>query len=473
PEPTSRWPVIGHLPVLAGPELPHRALAALADKYGAVFSLRLGINSVVVVSSSEIAKELFTTNDTAVISRPAVTASKLFSYNFAMFGLGPYGDYWREMRKITMIELLSTRRMELLRRFRESEVRKSINHLFKVIGDNPEIDLKKWTGDLSLNLMLRIIAGKSSSASDGAVSLKFKTAVRELFHYMGMFVVGDALPFLGWMDIGGHQKEMKRAFGELDGYLQEWLIEHKKNRAEKTEHDFMDVLLSVLDGESLHGYDSDTIIKATSLSMIAGGTDTSTVTATWAIALLLNNRHVLRKAQEELDGVVSKERVVTEGDIGKLVYLQSIVKETMRMYPPAPLLAVREFVRDCDVAGYRVRKGTWLMVNAWKIQNDPSVWPEPTRFEPERFLTAEYRDVDVKGQNFELFPFGSGRRACPGTNLGLQMVHLTLASFLHAFDFSTVGDEPVDMAESFGLTNIKATPLLVVAKPRVSPDVYA
>ncbi|CAI0558468.1 unnamed protein product, partial [Linum tenue] len=232
PEPTSRWPVIGHLPVLAGPELPHRALAALADKYGAVFSLRLGINRVLVVSSSEIAKELFTTNDTAVISRPAVTASKLFSYNFAMFGLGPYGDYWREMRKITMIELLSSRRMELLRRFRESEVRKSINHLFKVIGDNPEIDLKKWI---------------------------------ELFHYMGMFVVGDALPFLGWMDIGGHQKEMKRAFRELDGYLQEWLIEHKKNRAEKTEHDFMDVLLSVLDGESLHGYDSDTIIKATSL----------------------------------------------------------------------------------------------------------------------------------------------------------------------------------------------------------------
>ncbi|CAI0558982.1 unnamed protein product [Linum tenue] len=107
--------------------------------------------------------------------------------------------------------------------------------------------------------------------------------------------------------------------------------------------------------------------------MIAGGTDTTTVTVTWAIALLLNHRHVLRKAQEELDGVVSKERALTEGDIGKLIYLQSIVKETMRMYPPAPLLAVREFVRDCDVAGYRVRKGTWLMVNAWKIQNDPSM----------------------------------------------------------------------------------------------------
>ncbi|CAL1410915.1 unnamed protein product [Linum trigynum] len=471
PEPANPWPIIGHLPVMAGRELPHRALAALADKYGPVFTLRLGINRVLIVSSPEIAKELFTTKDTVALSRPAITATKVFSYDYAVFGMGPHGDYWRETRKISVLELLSARRLELLRHFRESEVQKSINELYNQIGRDPEIDLKKWIGDLSLNLMLKLVAGKSSSVSDSVSFVGFKNCVRELFKYGGTFVVGDALPFLRWMDIGGHEKKMKMVAREMDGYLQQWLDEHKENRGEKkTELDFIDVLLSLLDGQSLHGYDSDTIIKAMSLSMISGGTDTTNVSVVWAMALLLNNRDVLLKAQTELNDVVPRDRSVTEADIGKLVYLQAVVKEAMRMYPAAPLLAAREFITDCHVGGYEVRKGTWLMVNAWRIQNDPAVWPDPTRFDPERFLTSE---IDVKGHHFELFPFGSGRRACPGMNLGLQMVHLSLASFLHAFDFKTVGGEAVDMAESFGMTNMMVAPLKVVASPRLSRDVYA
>ena len=122
--------------------------------------------------------------------------------------------------------------------------------------------------------------------------------------------------------------------------------------------------------------------------MIGGGSDTSTVTLTWAISLLLNNRHVLKKAQDELDIQVGKERIVNESDISKLVYLQAIVKETLRMYPPAPLLAPREFIEDCIIGGYHVPKGTRLITNLWKIQTDPRIWSEPLKFMPERFLTT-------------------------------------------------------------------------------------
>ncbi|BFG17875.1 hypothetical protein CerSpe_041480 [Prunus speciosa] len=231
-------------------------------------------------------------------------------------------------------------------------------------------------------------------------------------------------------------------------------------------------MLSALDGADLGGFDADTVNKATSLNLIAGGSDTTMVTLTWAISLLLNNPHVLKRAQNELDTEIGRQRVVSESDISKLVYLQAIVKETLRLYPAAPLSGPREFTKDCTIGGYHVSKGTRLITNLLKIQTDPRIWPDPFEFKPERFLTT-HKDVDVKGLHFELIPFGSGRRACPGLAFGLQMVQFTLASFVHAFEISNPSSAPIDMTESFGLTNVKATPLQVLIKPRLRSQLYS
>lgn len=192
----------------------------------------------------------------------------------------------------------------------------------------------------------------------------------------------------------------------------------------------------------------------------------------WALSLLLNNRHVLKRAQEELDIHVGREKRVDESDIKNLVYLQAIVKETLRLYPAGPLGGFREFTKDCNVGGYHVPKDTWLIVNMWKLQRDPRVWLDgPLEFRPDRFLNR-HLNVDVKGQDFELIPFGAGRRICPGANFGLHMLHLALANLLQAFEVSTEGDEKVDMSESAGLTNLKATPLDVLVAPRLAPSQY-
>ena len=182
---------------------------------------------------------------------------------------------------------------------------------------------------------------------------------------------------------------------------------------------------------------------------------------------MLNNRDTLKRAQEELDIHVGKERLVNEQDISKLVYIQNIVKETLRLYPPGPLGGLRQFTENCTLGGYHVPKGTRLILNLSKIQKDPRIWSNPTEFQPERFLTT-HKNIDPRGLHFELIPFGAGRRACPGTAFGLQMLHLTLASFLHAFDFSTSSNEPIDMRESLGLTNMKFAPLEVLIFPRLS-----
>ncbi|KDP38426.1 hypothetical protein JCGZ_04351 [Jatropha curcas] len=481
PEAGDSWPIIGHLHLLAGRELPHKVLAALADKYGPIFTIRIGIYPALVVSSWELAKELFTVNDPTVSSRPKLTGAKLLGYNYANFGFSPYGEYWREMRKITALELLSNRKLELLKHIRASEVEGSIKDLYKFwTKDKDErnqvkVEMKRFFNDINMNVILRMVAGKryfgAIAGADVKVAERFQKAMRQFFQLAGVFVLRDALPFLGWLDFGGYEKSMKRTAKEFDSIVGEWLEEHYRKRNTNGEQDFMDILLSVLDGVDLACYDADTVRKATAMTLIAGGTDTTTVTVTWGLALLLNHPIALKKAQEEIDIQVGKERLVNEADMSKLVYLQAIVKEMMRLYPAGPLSGQREFTQACTIGGFHVPKGTRLILNIYKIHRDPRVWSNPKEFEPERFLNT-HKDIDVKGQNFELIPFGAGRRACPGMNFGILMSQLLLASLLQAFEISAPLNAPVDMTESAGLTNSKAAPLGVLVKPRLPAHLY-
>ncbi|XP_019071776.1 cytochrome P450 CYP82D47 [Vitis vinifera] len=481
PEASGAWPIIGHLHLLGGSKnLPHLLFGTMADKYGPVFSIRLGLKRAVVVSSWEMAKECFTTHDLALASRPELVAAKYLGYNYAMFAFSPHGAYWREVRKIATLELLSNRRLELLKNVRISEVETCMKELYKLWAEKKSeagvvlVDMKQWFGHLSLNVILKMVVGKRyfgyAAESKEKEAQQCQKAIREFFRLLGLFVVSDALPFLGWLDVGGHVKAMKKTAKELDGIAQEWLEEHRRRKDSGEadgDQDFMDVMLSILGATDPNGYDADTINKATSLILIAGGTDTTSVTLTWAISLLLNNPHVLRKAQEELDTHVGKERLVNEMDISKLVYLQAIVKETLRLYPAAPLSGQRQFIQDSVLGGYHIPKGTRLLLNLTKIQRDPRVWLNPTKFQPSRFLTT-YKDVDVKGKHFVLTPFGGGRRICPGAAFALQVLPLTLANFLHKFQLSTPSNSPIDMSESFGITNIKSTPLEVLISPRLA-----
>ncbi|CAK9180595.1 unnamed protein product [Ilex paraguariensis] len=179
----------------------------------------------------------------------------------------------------------------------------------------------------------------------------------------------------------------------------------------------------------------------------------------------------MKRAQEEIEIKVGKNKWVEESDINNLVYLQAIVKETLRLYPPGPLSVPHEAMEDCNVGGYHIPKGTRLLVNVWKLHRDPRIWSDPETFMPERFLT-NHTEVDVGGQQFEYTPFGSGRRSCPGMTFAMQVTHLTLARLLQGFDFKTPADAPVDMTEGLGITLPKATPVHVLITPRLSSELY-
>ncbi|KAF7852275.1 hypothetical protein BT93_L4569 [Corymbia citriodora subsp. variegata] len=481
PEAGGGWPILGHLPLFGSKDLMHKKLGSMADKYGPIFTIRLGSHRTIIVSSSEVAKEFSTIHDKAFTDRPSITTVRLMGYNGAMFGFGPYGEYWREMRKIVTIELLSNHQLDSLKHIRVLEVEMAIKELFRawIRQGKPRsgvlVEMKSWLGDLMLNVSLKMVGGKSYADCNDTEAKRCKRSIRGFFDQFRIFMPSDLIPALGWLDLGGYERSMKETAKELDVLAQGWLDEHRRKRLSRPRgdrgQDFMDLMLNVIEGVKVSDFDADTVIKATCLNMIIGGTDTITAALTWALSLLVNDRRALKKAQQELDTHVGRSRPVEESDVKKLPYLQAIVKEAMRLYPPVPI-ALRSSMEECTFStGFHIPAGTRLLFNIAKIQRDERVWPNPDEFQPERFLTT-HENVDMRGQNFELIPFGTGRRSCAGTTLGLHMVHLVLASLLQSFEISTVSDEAVDMTESPGLSNMKATPLEVMLIPRLDQKVY-
>ncbi|WOG99502.1 hypothetical protein DCAR_0518854 [Daucus carota subsp. sativus] len=484
PEPSGKWPLIGHFHLLGANKILHHTLGDMADRYGPVFSLKLGINRTLVVTSWEVAKECFTTQDKVFASRPTSVVGKVAGYNNRVMIFQEYGSYWREIRKLAVIELLTNRRLEMLKHVRESEVNVFIRELYEQWSSNGNgskvvVEMKERFGDLTTNIVVRTVTGKKCSgtgARGNEESRRFQKAMADFMYLTGLFMVTDALPLLSWIDsFKGYRGKMRNTAEEIDHVLGSWLKEHQQKRKNlsinHSEEDFIYVMLSAMDRNQFPDIDTDTAIKGTCLSLILGGYDTTSATLVWALSLILNNRHVLKKAQAEMDKCIGRDRQVKESDIINLPYLLAIVKETLRLYPALPLSIQHEAMKDCTVAGFNIPAGTRLVVNLWKMHRDPKVWSDPLEFYPERFL-QKHVNVEFWGQSFEFLPFGSGRRSCPGITFAIQVLHLTLARLVHGFKLGTVLGSRVDMTESSGVSNPKATLLEVTLTPRLPPAVY-
>ncbi|KAK7286830.1 hypothetical protein RJT34_22109 [Clitoria ternatea] len=478
PEPSCALPLIGHLHLLGGQTPLARTFATLADKYGPIFQIRLGAYPALVISNQEAIKECFTTNDKVLASRPKSSHGVYFGYNYAGFGFAPYGAYWIKIRKLTMLELLSARRLEFLRHVYESEIDTLIKDLQMYLGDNRsvKVTISEWLERLTFNMITKMIAGKRyfsylQDADDVKAHGGIVKLIKEFMHVAGEFVPSDLIPLLGWFGIHGQVlKSMKRIAKDLDTLVGSWVEEHKKSGGPLNKswekHDFIDVMLSVIeDHDHVSGHTRDTIIKANVMNLILAGSDTSSTTMTWILAMLTKNPSALKRAQDEIDQHVGRDRRTVEAsDIKNLVYLQAIVKETLRLYPPGPLLVPHEAREDCYIQGYYVPKGTRVFANVWKLHRDPTLWSEPHKFSPQRFIN-ENGEIH-EAHHFEYLPFGSGRRACPGSTFATQVSLMTIARFLQAFDFHEPMDEPVDLKEGLGITLPKLTPLQILLTPR-------
>lgn len=302
--------------------------------------------------------------------------------------------------------------------------------------------------------------------------MEVRKIVEEAAELMGKFNVADFIGICKNWDLQGFDKRSKDIRQRYDVMMERIMKEKEKEEAREKRSggikDLLDMLIDVAEDSSAEVKLSRENIKSFVLDIFVAGTDTSALTLEWGLAELINHPAILRKAQDEIDAVVGKKRLVQESDAVNLPYLQAIIKETMRLHPSGPMIP-RRSTRDTKIKGYDVPANTTVFVNIWAMGRDPEQWPEPLEFRPERFLEEPGQKLDVRGQHFELIPFGSGRRLCPGTSLALQFVPCALAALLQCFDWESEDGGKVDMAEGLSLTLVRNKHLVCVPVPRLNP----
>nr|GMC75538.1 cytochrome P450 71D10-like [Ipomoea batatas] len=459
PGPT-KLPAIGNMHQLLGSHT-HRILTNLAAKHGPLMHLQLGLVSTIVVSSPQVAEEVMKTKDTIFAQRPYLLASRILSYDSTNICFSPCGDYWRQLRRISTVELLSPKRVLSFRSIREEEM----FNLMAQISLGSTFNLSRGLFSMTYTVTARAAFGKASKQQEELIKLTEK--VVEAF---GGFSFADMYPAVKLVEtITGLRPKTLKLHRSMDAILQLILSEHRDRRMKaeirEEEEDLVDVLLRIQESGDLEIQLTDNNIKAVILDTYIAGSETSATSMEWTMSEMLKNPKVMKRAQAEVRKAFSKTRTVDESRLHELKYLQAVIKETFRLHPPLPLLLPRECRESCEINGYEIPEKSKIIVNVWAIGRDPEYWTEAEKFIPERFLDST---VDYKGTDFEFIPFGAGRRICPGVSFALANIEFPLAKLLYHFDWEFPGGqkpEELDMTEAFALTVRRKNDLNLIPIP--------
>ncbi|XVF17982.1 hypothetical protein REPUB_Repub10bG0172300 [Reevesia pubescens] len=426
-------PIIGNMMMMD--QINHRGLAKLAHKYGGIFHLKMGFLHMVAISDPETARQVLQVQDNIFSNRPATIAISYLTYDRADMAFAHYGPFWRHMRKLCVMKIFSRKRAESW-----ESVRDEVDSLVKAVSANTGkvVNVGEMIFNLTKNVTYRAAFGSTSEQGQA----EFIRILQEFSKLFGAFNIADFIPWLGWADPQGLNSRLENARHALDKFIDTVIDDHiqKRNKnidvSDETDTDMVDDLLAFY-------------------------------TIEWALAELMRSPEDMKRVQQELAEVVGLDRLVVESDFNKLTYLKCTLKETLRLHPPIPLL-LHETSEDAVVAGYQIPAKSRVMINSWAIGRDKNSWEDPETFKPSRFLKEGV--ADFKGSNFEFLPFGSGRRSCPGMQLGLYTLDLAVAHLLHCFTWELPdGMKPseVDMSDLFGLTAPRATRLYAVPKKRL------
>ncbi|XP_050215714.1 cytochrome P450 98A2 [Mercurialis annua] len=468
------WPIVGNLYDIK--PVRFRCFAEWGRTYGPIISVWFGSTLNVVVSNTELAKQVLKEKDQQLADRHRSRSAAKFSRDGQDLIWADYGPHYVKVRKVCTVELFTPKRLEALRPIREDEVSAMVQSIF-IDCTNPEnigksVEVKKYLGAVAFNNITRLAFGKRFVNEEGIMDeqgKEFKAIVANGLKLGASLAMAEHIPWLRWMfpleeeafaKHGAQRDRLTRAI------MEEHTIARQKTGGAK-QH-FVDALLTLQEKYDL----SDDTIIGLLWDMITAGMDTTAITVEWTLAELIKNPRVQQKVQEELDRVIGLERVLTEADFATLPYLQCVAKEGFRMHPPTPLMLPHRANSNVQIGGYDIPKGSNVHVNVWAVARDPAVWKNPKEFRPERFLEE---DVDMKGHDFRLLPFGAGRRVCPGAQLGINLVTSMLAHLLHHFHWTPpdgVRPEEIDMSENPGLVTYMRTPLHSVPTPRLPSHLY-
>ncbi|XP_048329341.2 cytochrome P450 736A117-like [Ziziphus jujuba] len=453
-----KLPIIGNLHQLG--LYPHRSLQTLARRHGPLMLLHLGGVPVLVVSSAELAKQIMKTHDITFSDRPKLTAFDKLLYNCKDVAAAPYGEYWRQAKSIGVLHLLSSKRVQSFRVVREEETKFMVENIEKFCLSSSSVNLSQIFTKLTNDVVCRVALGRKYD--DGEDGKKFKKLLGDFVELLGTFFIGDYIPLLSWLSfVSGLDGKLKKVAKEFDDFLEKVVEEHVYVGNEDNK-DFIDILLHV-QKENLLGFSLDRVcIKALVLDVFAAGTDTTSTVLDWTMTELLRHPGIMHKLQDEVRSIAGSKTHITEDDLEAMHYLKALIKETLRLHTPAPLLVPRVSRTQVEINGYEIQPGSHVYINAWAIGRDPTSWERPEEFDPDSFLRS---DVDYKGHDFRLIPFGSGRRVCPGIQFAMAINEIALANVVRRFDWGLPdgargGD--LDLSESNGITIHRKFPLIAL-----------
>ncbi|KAF6171408.1 hypothetical protein GIB67_009549 [Kingdonia uniflora] len=461
----SGFPLVGLLFAFTGGKT-HRVLAKLARSFNGGTSLMafsVGFTRFVISSCPNSAKEML--NSSAFADRPVKESAYELLFHRAM-GFAPFGEYWRNLRRISATHLFSPRRIAAFSPFRSEIGEKMVNEIRVLMESVGEVEVKKVLHFASLNNVMMSVFGRCYDFNNDDDGVVLEELVSDGYELLGVFNWSDHFPILGWLDLQGVRKKCRNLVSKVNVFVGKIIQDHRNERVngvyvDESGRDFVDVLLDLEKDERL----SDSDMIAVLWEMIFRGTDTVAILIEWILARMVLHPDIQSKAQSEIDEVIGNSaRLVSDSDLPNLPYLQSIVKETLRVHPPGPLLSwARLAIHDVHVGKHFVPAGTTAMVNMWAITHDENIWSNPNEFKPERFMEE---DMSIMGSDLRLAPFGSGRRVCPGKAMGWVTVQLWLAQMLQSFKWIP-SENGVDLAECLKLSLEMKKPLVCRAVSRV------
>ncbi|XP_073145718.1 cytochrome P450 71A8-like [Henckelia pumila] len=461
-----KLPILGNLHQLS--PLTHRSFRSLGRKYGPVLLLHFGSMPVFIVQSAEAAKEITKTNDLMFADKPNSRITDKLLYNSKDILAAPYGEYWRKMKSMCVLQLLNAKRVQFFHSIREEETALLVA---RIKSFSSPVNLSELFLSLANDLICRSAFGRKYT--DGEFGKRFPMLLKELLHLLGSVRIGEFIPYLAWIDrVSGFDAKVDRLAKEFDDFLEMVVEEHMNTGQENGEAELLkeekgreclvDILLKIYKDNATGLYLDRDNIKGIILDILVGGTDTTSTTLEWAMTELLRHPTVLKKLQTEVREILKGKQGITDDDLEKMHYLKAVIKETLRYHTPIPFIA-RKARDNLKIMGYDIALGTMVIANAWAIGRDPASWSEPESFMPERFLDYS---VDFKGQDFGFLPFGAGRRGCPGITFATASVELVLANLMQKFEWELPDGkkgEELDATEYPGVTIHRKNPLFVVA----------
>ncbi|KAI3964022.1 hypothetical protein MKX01_014303 [Papaver californicum] len=487
----SPWPILGSIPALLRNKPRYKWILGLMKEMNTeIACIRLGNVHVIPLTSPELAQEFLKKQDAVFVSRPRTMATEHLSRGFLTTAVTPWGNQWKKMRRVMTSELVSHARLEWLLGKRNEEANNLVFYLHNrcnktSLSGGEVFNLRLLTRQFSGNVIRKMIFNKryfgkgGKDGGPGMEEIEHVNAAFEVLKYVYAFGIQDYLPYLRWLDLEGHEKIIKRAMGFLNKYhdpiieerMQQWSNGTMKN---KVPEDLLDVLISLKDehGKPLLSTEE---IKAQAGELIIATVDNPSNSVEWAMAEMINQPDILRKAAEEIDMVVGKSRWVQESDFPKLNYVKACAREALRLHPMAPFNVPHVSISDTVVSGYFIPKGSHVLLSRVGLGRNPRIWHEPLNFNPERHLMSKddgVADVDLTEQELRFISFTTGRRGCVGGALGTVITVMLLARLIQGFDWGAPpGESMIDLTASANDLFL-AKPLFAHAKPRLPLHIY-